>query len=143
MNAFEWIQTVASVATAAGVGLAASQLFLSKRQVETQFEDHLASQYREIARQLPIEALLGEELANDRHEQALPYFYHYIDLTNEQVFLRMKGRIRKDTWADWCQGIRVNLARPAFSRAWEQIKSRSPDTFEELRALERSKFVES
>jgi hypothetical protein len=134
MTLFEWIQTIASIATAAGVGMAAIQIRLSKQQAATQFEDHLSSQYREIVRRLPIGALLGDSLSQE-HSTSLATFYDYFDLTNEQVFLRMKGRLREETWHDWRDGIQTNMDRPAFRTAWEEIRKRSPDTFDELGRL--------
>lgn len=138
----DWIATiglVASGATAAGVLVAAYQLRLTKQQALTQFEDEINREYREIARRLPVKALLGEDLDVEEFSRALDEFYYYIDLCNEQVYLRRKGRVRSDTWFNWRDGIQANLARPAFRRAWEEIKARS-DSFDDLRELERSGF---
>src|SRR5205807_1580893 len=68
-------------------------------------------------------------------------FVHYVDLTNEQVFLRCIGRVSDETWENWCDGIRDMLARPAFGVAWSEIKRRAPHSFEELRHLEDSGFT--
>lgn len=69
-------------------------------------------------------------------------FYHYIDLTNEQVFLRIQGRVTAATWRNWREGIEGHLSRPAFQRAWEEIKLRAPESFTELRRLCASDFRE-
>jgi hypothetical protein len=61
-------------------------------------------------------------------------------LTNEQIFLRQVGRVRKNTWQNWRDGIKSNLSRPTFHRAWEEIKARSNGSFQELRRLERENF---
>jgi hypothetical protein len=58
MNTFELIQSIASIATAVGVGIAAWQLRLAKQQEESQFDDSFAEQYRAIADRLPLDALL-------------------------------------------------------------------------------------
>jgi len=128
------IETVASVATAAGVILAAWQLELSRRQATTQFEDNLNMQYREIIRRIPIYALLGAKLDPAEHQKALADFYHYFDLSNEQAFLMQQGRIRKRTWKDWQEGIAQNLSKPAFAAAWQEITSRST-SFDDLKEL--------
>lgn len=39
MTTFEVIQSVASIGTAVGVGLAALQLYLTKREPQSEFED--------------------------------------------------------------------------------------------------------
>jgi hypothetical protein len=52
-------------------------------------------------------------------------FYRYIDLTNQQVFLRRQGRITSETWHNWCEGIAHHFGRPAFRDAWEQIRDKA------------------
>jgi hypothetical protein len=79
---------------------------------------------------------LGEEEV----EQSFPRLYQYIDLTNEQIFLRMNGRISKATWLNWVDGIKSNLDRPAFRDAWARIKNGSDGSFSELRKLEDNGF---
>jgi hypothetical protein len=141
MHISQRIAAAASIATALGVFFAGVQLLLQKRQATTQFEDDLAKQYRDILRELPLQAHFAESVGDDEYRAALRDLLSYVDLTNEQIFLRMKGRIRADTWRDWCDGIRDALRRPLFARAWEEIKRRSPESFQELRALENTGFV--
>jgi hypothetical protein len=131
----QWVSALAAVVSAGGLLLAFWQLRLMKRMAVTQFEDTLAREYRELAAQLPTKALLGEELTEDEHKKALDEFIHYIDLSNEQVFLRRSRRISLVTWQNWRDGIRSNLERPAFAKAWQQITDRSGN-FAELRRLE-------
>lgn len=140
MNTNDLIQTSASVATAVGVLLAWWQIRTAKDQSITLFEDELTRQYREIAATLPVEALLGEPLNPKSQETQLTNFYRYIDLTNEQVFLRQRGRVRPTTWINWADGIQSHLARPAFREAWKEIMRRAPDSFTELRRLEKEDF---
>jgi hypothetical protein len=138
---FNIIQALASVATAIGVIVAVQQLKLTKQQTVSRFEDGLTKQYREIIRGLPVEALLGEELDAIKQRDSLQAFYRYIDLSNEQIFLRLNGRVSEKTWYDWCDGIHAHFRRPAFKRAWEEIKERANGSFEELRRLETDKFA--
>jgi hypothetical protein len=140
MNANDVIQTGASIATAVGVLFAWRQIRLTTNQAASSFEDELTAQYREIASRLPVAALLGETLNDSIQQNALSDFYRYIDLTNEQIFLRQQGRVRESTWANWAQGIRSHLGRPAFASAWSDIKARAPDSFTELRRLEKERF---
>lgn len=133
------VQAIGSIATALGVFLAWWQLMHARRQARTVFEDALAKEYREIALRLPLGAMFEEEIDFEHHPEALVHFYHYIDLSNEQVFLRQNRRVCKQTWISWCGGIQSNLRRPAFQKAWEEIKNRCAD-FQELRRLEKSGF---
>ena len=55
----EWAGTIASVATAIGVLIAAWQLWEARRQGRTEFEDGLAREYREIAQRIPVDAPPG------------------------------------------------------------------------------------
>jgi hypothetical protein len=140
MNIHEKLTLAASGATSLGILAAAWQLWLTHRQQIVQFEDTLNREYRELAERLPVKAHFGESLSDKEHVKKLEEFYRYIDLTNEQVFLRQRGRVSKKTWVMWRDGIRSNFRRPAFKAAWEEIKRRSNGDFKELRALEASNF---
>jgi hypothetical protein len=140
MDWSELITTLASAVTAIGVLLAWWQIRLAKQQATTQFEDTIAREYREIALRLPVKALLEEQLDDKQHNEELENFYHYIDLTTEEIFLRQQNRIGFQTWSNWRDGIKSNLTKPAFKKAWEEIKRRAPDNFYELRRLEQSEF---
>ena len=87
-----------------------------------------------------MKALLGDSLNDEEYAQSFSLLYHYIDLSNEQVFLRQQGRISKATWENWCDGIKSNLSLHTFSRAWQDIKPAAKDSFRELRKLEASGF---
>ncbi|MBI4459285.1 MAG: hypothetical protein HY648_04405 [Acidobacteria bacterium] len=139
---FKWAEPLGSIATAFGVFLVLWQIWRAAQQARTDFEDDLAREYRELTRGIPTQTLLGEELSQGDHADAFKYFYYYVDLSNEQTFLRQKGRVSKETWLFWCDGIKSNLSRPAFKTAWEEIKARAPASFEELRKLELSNFAE-
>src|SRR5690242_9410090 len=105
MTTSDWIQTIASVVTAVGVAIAAWQLYHTKQQAQSQFEDSFAEQYRRVAPMLPLEALLGRPLREEELKPHLRAFYEYFDLSNEQAFLARQGRLRQDTWANWQEGI--------------------------------------
>jgi hypothetical protein len=121
----------------AGVGVvfAACQLRLSKQQSATSFEDAMVREYRELASTLPLPALLGEPLSDELHRDKLDEFYRYFDLCNSQIFLHDQKRIRDETWAFWEEGIRSNMRRPAFARAWSEIAARANGDFAELRGM--------
>jgi hypothetical protein len=106
MNWIEIVGALSSTATAIGVFFAWWQIKSSKHQNRTQFEDSLTREYRELAQKFPVKALLGEELDEENYQDALQFFYHYVDLSNEQVFLRSKDRVSRSTWENWQDGIR-------------------------------------
>jgi hypothetical protein len=101
----------------------------------TSFEDGLVREYRELASTLPLKALLGESLSNREHAEKLDEFYRYFDLCNSQIFLHDQGRISDETWKFWEEGIRTNMGRRAFERAWSEIAARADGDFEELKRL--------
>lgn len=136
------VQTLAFCITAGGVVLAWLQLKASREQARVDFEDALTREYRSLARDIPTKAFLGETLPDWQQEATLDEFFHYFDLSNEQVFLRMKGRVSGATWEEWREGIRQNLARPAFAKAWSTIKEKMPESFEELKRLEQGGYLE-
>ena len=81
MSGTGWISLIGafgSIATAVGVIIATvgvfgtrEQIRLSREQAQTQFEDDLVREYRELSRELPVEALLGEDLSNEKYRSAL------------------------------------------------------------------------
>ncbi len=133
------ISAVAACVAAAGVWYARNQLKTSREIAQLAFEDALAKEYRELAGQLSKKALMGESLNDVEYEDAFDELYRYVDLTNEQIALRARGRITSEMWLSWSDGIKANLALPAFARAWAEIKTRSAG-FEELRRLEQDGF---
>lgn len=133
-------EAIGSYATALGVFLAAWQLYRSAQQARTDFEDRVVEEYRQIAQRIPVQALLGATLSPEEQQQCFQQFYHYIDLSNEQVFLRMNKRVSLETWRNWRDGIRSHLERPAFAAAWSDIKLRAGKNFNELRLLEEAHF---
>ncbi|MFV3387712.1 hypothetical protein ACNFCJ_20215 [Pseudomonas sp. NY15364] len=135
----DWISALASVVAACGVFLAYGQLRISKNIAQLEFEDGLAKEYRELASNIPTKALLGIELSEEEFQKSFDELYRYIDLTNEQTPLRQRNRVKKEAWLNWLSGIKSNLERPSFKRAWSEIKEKS-DSFQELRRLESENF---
>lgn len=134
------LQVVGTAATAFAVLLVWLQVRLQKRQAITAFEDSLAKEYRDVVQQIPVGALLGRTLGEEEQGSHLGSFYRYIDLTNQQVFLRKTGRISAETWCYWQDGIKDVLTLPAFADAWRTLKAQAPKTFQELRRLEDEGF---
>jgi len=135
MSGLELIQSVSSIATAVGVGIAAWQLYITKRQAKSQFEDTFDEQYRRITAALPLTALLGGSLEDDDLEGSLKTSYNYFDLSNEQAFLAATGRLRHETWENWQEGIHQNLNCPAFVQAWKRLSPDLDGSFDELKKL--------
>ncbi len=133
------VSAAATCIAAAGVWYAHRQLHTSRQIAQLQFEDALAKEYRELANRLPTKILLGDELEEMEYPKAFDELFRYIDLSNEQVCLRQRGRISFEVWANWCEGIQSNLKLPAFARAWKEVKEKS-ESFKELRRLEHEKF---
>jgi len=86
MRILDWLQVIASSATAVAVFLAWWQLRQSKNQATTDFEDTLAREYREISRKLPLSALLGKSISDEEMQKSLPSFF-FAPL-RETAFLR-------------------------------------------------------
>jgi hypothetical protein len=135
----EWVSALASTVAAVGIVFAFGQLRTSKNIAQLQFEDNLAKEYRDLAARIPSKALLGHALTEMEYMQAFDEFYRFVGLSNEQVFLRQRGRISHSTWRYWCKGIQSNLSRPSFNRAWTEIQNQC-DNFQELRRLDREEF---
>jgi hypothetical protein len=138
-NAISSISTaVASVATAVGVLFGAWQISLSKKQVQAEFEDSMDQQYRSLSMALPVDVLIGKEPQKEEARRVRELVFNYLDLSNEQVYLRAKGRVSKHTWVSWNSGIKEHLARPAFKSVFTEVSSISGFTY--LERLVESDF---
>jgi hypothetical protein len=137
----DW-NSLVSLATAAGVLIAAFQLRISSKIAQTEFEDSIDQQYRQLSKDIPVDALIGKSVSEEKKDMTRELVYNYLDLCNEQIFLRKRRRIRKDTWTDWCNGIASNIEKPEFKRVWLEIKQESPETFTFLEKLEKANFSE-
>ncbi len=135
----DW-NTIASIATAAGVAVAAWQIWESRRLAQMSFEDAVDQQYRDLAMQIPVDALLGKDIPAEVKPKVREIIYNYLDLCNEQAYLRKKKRISATRWGEWCEGIQNNLSKPVFREVWEEVKSEAPDEFTALTELERDGF---
>lgn len=131
----EYISMIADIAAAAALFVAAWQLVLVSNQNVTSFEDSFAREYRELVAKIPTKVFLNDPLTEDEYIQYFDEMYHYIDLCNEQAFLRKSGRISEKTWIFWKDGIASNLRRPSFERAWSEIAHRANGDFSELREI--------
>ena len=120
---------IASFATALGVIFGAWQIRISKKQAQAEFEDSLDQQYRVISMKLPVDILIGKNAEKADKNQIRELIYNYLDLTNEQVYLRAKRRISKITWQSWSTGIKAHIERPAFSEVFHEIKHKSGFTY--------------
>jgi hypothetical protein len=138
---FDW-SAAGSISTTLAVLIAAWQVRRGRQQAITDFEDDLSREYRELARAIPVSVHLGVEVTNEEFNAIFSRLYQYIDLSNQQVFLRMSGRINENTWQQWADGIRSTMRQPAFSRAWTEVSSKAPNRFTELRLLEKSNYQE-
>jgi hypothetical protein len=132
MSVADTLNAITGAATALGVAVAAWQLWLNTRQSRVTFEDALTREYRDIAQHLPLQALLGEPLNETDLENSLHLFYRYIDLTNEQLFLRQRRRIGSYTWRNWRDGITMNMSLPVFQQAWSALSKKPVKRFSEL-----------
>lgn len=143
MNISEWLQLaqlVVSTFTVFGI-FYASKRFTDQHHT-TEFEDNLSREYRQIMKDIPIKAFLGEELNSQEQDAALGAFFRYVDLCNEQVDLQNQLRITEKTWQLWSDGIISNLKLPAFQMAWSAIRLKS-NNFGELSEFLRQRGFDS
>jgi len=115
----------------------------SKLQVDiaqTAFEDNINEQYREIARGIPVESLLGGRADEKHWPEARELIYNYIDQSNQKVLLYRTGRVRADTWKRWSLDIWQHMQNPDFIQVWEEIKAANVLTFKHFRMLEDNDY---
>lgn len=120
---------VGSLVTAVGVGFGAWQIKISKDQAQSAFEDSLDQQYRSLSMALPVNILIGAPVKPQQRNEIRELVFNYLDLCNEQVYLRAKGRISKHTWASWSSGIKLHLDKPAFDEVYQEVREESNFTY--------------
>lgn len=139
LASWDAVSAIATAVAAFGVVLAYWQVWLARSIAQLQFEDALAREYRDLCSSIPAGVFLHREISESDYKQTFDEFYRYVDLSNEQVSLRHRGRVSQEVWLSWCAGIKHNLGLPAFARAWTEIKACTP-SFQELRDLEAANF---
>lgn len=112
---------IIALPTSLGVLFMAWQIFLMKRQSQATFEDKLDEQYRLLAKEIPVQVLLGKPILEEKKGEVTELLYNYFDLTNEQISYRTAGLISGATWASWCAGIRSLMAYEAFAEVYETV----------------------
>ena len=65
---WDW-NTIASLATAVGVGIAAWQIWENRKLAQTTFEDSLDKQYRSLVMQIPVDVLIGKAIPKEKNEK--------------------------------------------------------------------------
>jgi hypothetical protein len=126
MDVGEVVRTIASVATAGGVAVAAFAFRHAREQTCTTFEDSLAREYRDIVGSLPLSTSNDGSSLGMAEKQAM---MRYFDLSNEQLRLIDEGRIRPATAAEWRAGIAEVMGLPAFSKCWDELSGDLPPSF--------------
>ena len=135
-------QNVSSIATSIGVLLILYQIWQSRKIAQASFEDSVDREYRELVKDIPMDALVGKPLTNERQSEARELAYNYLDLCNEQVFLRKNGRVSATRWSDWAEGIQQNIKKPLFHDVWRDVMYNAPETFTGLVRLVEAGFKE-
>jgi len=126
---------ITSVATAIGVFVAAWQLWEARKVSQSSFEDHLDEQYRQLAYAIPVDVFLSKKIDKKTRNTAREWVYNYLDLCNEQIYLRMKNKISHDRRREWESGIRQNIRRPFFAEVLQEVEDDSLETFTYLERL--------
>jgi hypothetical protein len=131
---------LAPYATTIGVVVALIQIWRNAEQSKTTFEDSLTKEYREIIRRIPYKALVGEILDSEEKNEAFNEIFNYMDICNEQIFLRMSDRVRTKTWLNWQEGMKTNFSLPIFDTASKEVFDKMTNNFNELRKVKKLKY---
>ena len=123
-----------------GVVVALIQIWRNAEQSKTTFEDSLTKEYREIIRKMPYKAFVSEILNSEEENEAFNEIFNYMDLCNEQIFLRMSRRVRKKTWLNWQEGMKTNFFLPIFDTASKKVFDKMVNNFNELRKVKKLKY---
>jgi|688.fasta_scaffold361814_2 hypothetical protein len=123
--------TLTSILTVVGVGVACYQLWQTQKSLRDGFERSFFDRYQKIADGLPPEILLGQP--NGDRTTSDWTFYKYFELCEEELYYRAHRRVSADTWRDWWYGICQNMRTEAFKEAFDRLiadqSSRSSSRF--------------
>lgn len=133
-----------SIILFAGLVIAVYELKQFEIRSKTALENGLNQEYREIIRDLPANAILDNEVdewpKKESERTNISLIYPYIDISNQQIFLRKRGRITKSRWKDWEAGMETHFSTQEIREAWEDIKDETDGpkgrSFDELRRLD-------
>ena len=129
------VQTLAGIATAIGVGIAAFQLHQGAQQRRASFEQGLIARYEEIQSRIDLKYLIDGASYDPRDEKLRRAMYDYFELCEEERYYVDAGRATNGTWeAEWWPGIATNFTRPAFIGAWLDIAPKATGQFETIRS---------
>lgn len=140
MGLFETAKVMAAAATAIGVVIAAWQIRRNAEQTRTSFEDSLNKEYLQLMRPIPLKILIGEEVTENEAETAREAIYNYLDFCNQQIYLRKQKRIRKATWMEWQEGMKINMTLPMFEEVAQMVFAKLPNIFSELKKVQEKSF---
>jgi hypothetical protein len=129
-----------AIATALGFIAVVTELWLSRRQQRTALEDGLTRDYRELVPLLSHSLLVDGDAVDlttipSKAPENVTDVLRYVNLCNQQIFLRLQGRVSKATWEEWEAGIQANLTRPQIAHAWSYIRDHSEESYEQLAKL--------
>jgi len=115
------MELLLNIATLAGVLFGAWQLKISKESQVAEYEARFVERYEVILARFPDEFVIGRSELGDVDATLLRAFYSYFMLCDEQIASRQAGRIDSRTWVSWREGIGLNLRRPTFEKAWDEL----------------------
>ncbi|HAS6629946.1 hypothetical protein P3377_18980 [Vibrio parahaemolyticus] len=115
------------VITAIGVLFALKQLKVTQNIAQTEFENSIDQQYRQIIQNIPVDILIGKDHIAQGDVREL--IFNYLDLCNEQIYLYSKSRISEERWGDWSSGIKLNLQNKAFLSVWDEVRDGASLTY--------------
>lgn len=96
------IAAVASVIAALAACIAVFQIASINRQVHREFETQYLLRFWSLMDRRSVSLQVNGEM----EEEDLPVLLAYLDLTEDQIALRERGRVTDDTWAFWAEDMR-------------------------------------
>ena len=136
----EVLNTLVPYATVFGVGVAAYQIRRSNIQQRVMFEDSINKEYRDIIQRIPYKVLIGDEVPLSEANAVHNEIYNYMDLCNEQIYLRMSDRVSKKTWNNWQEGMKTNFELKVFNDTLDEVFEKLPSNFIELQSVKALNF---
>ena len=128
MNVTDLIQLVTVVITFTALAFTVHSF---KQQIKQLFFTDYTKRYQEIMLHMPegffTDSVTYEKLDN----QSKAYLRAYFDLCSEEFYLKSTGKIDKDVWENWEQGIDFVFKKKIVLEAWNHFNKVNYKDFSE------------
>ena len=126
MNATDFIQLLILVIAILGLMFT---ILSFRQQLRQNFFTDYTKRYQKIMLHLPEEFYTNEVTYKELQNEARAYLRAYFDLCSEEYYLKTSGKIDKEVWENWKQGIVYIFNKELILEAWSHFNQENYQDF--------------